>query len=65
MTDLEKWKKAARKANQKGNAMEVAKIIGLHLEPLFGNDHAAAHRFYTELEQSAPHISYSPMMMGA
>jgi hypothetical protein len=28
-------------------------IIAKRLQPLFGDNHAAAHRFYTELEQTA------------
>jgi hypothetical protein len=41
--------------------MEVAKIIGLHLEPLFGDDHRAARKFCAELEKTSPGISYEPM----
>jgi hypothetical protein len=41
--------------------MTVGMIIGLPLEPLFGENHKAAYRFYTELEQSAPLPLYNPM----
>ena len=58
---LEYYKKLARDANARGDQMMVARIIGLHLERLFEDDHRAAHRFYTELEQTAPVAYYSPM----
>jgi hypothetical protein len=61
MNDLEHYKQLARKANARGDQMMVARIIGLHLEQLFGDDHRAAHRFYTEFEQTAPRIYYNPM----
>jgi hypothetical protein len=50
---LQFWKHMARAANKRGNQFLVGHIIGLRLESLFGDDHRAAHRFYTELEQSA------------
>jgi hypothetical protein len=36
-------------------------IIGTQLVKLFGDDHAAARAFYSELEQSAPTAMYNPM----
>jgi hypothetical protein len=59
---LQYWKQLARAANARGNAMEVGRIIGTKLEPLFDGDHRAAFAFYTELEQSAPTPIYTPMM---
>ena len=58
---LQYYKQLARAANARGEQMMVARIIGLRLEPLFGDDHRAAHRFYTELEQTAPVEYYQPM----
>jgi hypothetical protein len=61
MSTLEHWKQLARAANARGDQMMVGKIIGLRLEPLFGDDHRAAHRFYTELERNASVAYYNPM----
>jgi hypothetical protein len=58
---LEHYKQLARQANARGNQMKVATIIGKHLSELFGDDHAAAHRFYRELEQTAPVPYYNVM----
>jgi hypothetical protein len=51
--DLEHYKQLARQANAAGDHYTVGMIIAKRLEPLFGDNHAAAHRFYTELEQTA------------
>ena len=61
MNDLERFKQLARDANARGDQMMVARIIGLHLEQLFEDDHRAAHRFYKQLEQEAPTTYYNPM----
>jgi hypothetical protein len=51
--DLEHDKQLARQANAAGDHYTVGMIIAKRLEPLFGDNHAAAHRFYTELEHTA------------
>jgi hypothetical protein len=61
MKDLQHYKELARVANARGDNAMVGMIIGLHLEKLFGDNHAAAHRFYTELEQTSPTPLYQPM----
>lgn len=58
---LQYCKQLARAANARGDDMMVGTIIGLNLEPLFGDDHAAAHRFYTELEHTFPNAIYGPI----
>ena len=50
--DLEHYKQLARQANAAGDHYTVGMIIAKRLEPLFGDNHVA-HRFYTELEQTA------------
>ena len=52
--DLQFWKDQARASNRLRDFNTVTRIIADHLVPAFGNDHAAAHRFYAELEQAAP-----------
>jgi hypothetical protein len=60
-SELEKWKRAAREANARGDVFAVGRIIGEHLVQLFGDNLAAARRFYAELEQTAPGPQYNPM----
>jgi len=54
MKELQYYKDMARAANARGDYMMVGSIIAKHLEPLFGDNHAAAYAFYNELEQEAP-----------
>jgi hypothetical protein len=62
MKDLRYYEDLARAANARGDDMMVATIIAKYLVPLFGADHQPARAFSKELEQTAPFVSYSPMM---